>query len=394
MQRKLAFKIIYKTISDNSFTNLLMRKELDKLPQIQRGFVTNLVNGVLKNYDLLVYQHKYLYQKSSLRNSIILSMATYEKLFLNEKDYVVNNEYVNLAESEFDKKFINAVIHKINILKYSDDEYINNSLPKWIYELLQKQYTSDELKIILNNYKRIPEVYYRINPNKCSISDLSKFNINSIDNYSFTCNTSLINTEEFNNGFFYVQDINASKLIDALDLKPNDIFLDACSAPGSKLFNALEIIKPTNAYANDINEKRLDLIKQKANILGYNGVHYFCEDASNLNKIIDNKFDKILLDVPCSGLGVIGRRNDIKYHIKPENLDELQNIQANLLENVCELVNDNGFILYSTCTLNKKENSKQVDNFINKHTNFKLIKSETILNDQGDMFYFALLKKV
>ena len=394
MQRKIALKIIYKTIEDSSYTNLLMRTELDKLKPIQRPFVTNLVNGVLKNYYYLEYQHLDLYKKTNLKNTIILSMAVYEKFFLNEKDYVVFNEYVDLGESKFDKKFLNAVLHNIKELREPNKYYIKYSLPEWIYNLLSKQYSNDELKKILENYSRVPSVYYHINSNKADFNKLKELEIENIDNKIYTSKHNLINTNEFKEGYFYIQDINASKLVDELCLNENDIFLDACSAPGSKLFNALEIVKPENAYANDINEKRVGLIKERAENLGYLNVNYSCIDSCKLHEYFDKKFDKILLDVPCSGLGVIGRRNDIKFHITPNSLDELQVIQSQILESASKIIKNNGQILYSTCTLNKKENDKQIDSFLSKHTDFRLIRKKTIINLDGDLFFLALIKKV
>lgn len=394
MQRNIAYNIIYKTISDGSYSNLLMRKELEKLPNIQRAFVTNLVNSVLKNYDFLLYQHEHLYKTTGLRNKIILSMATYEKLFLHEKDYVVNNEYVNLAKSEFDKKFINAIIYKIEELRKPDDKYIKYSIPKWLYDLLDKQYSEEELDTILNNYHRIPLVYYRLNHHKATYDDLAHLNITIINEDIFTSDKSLLNAKEFSDGLFYVQDINANSLVKEFSLNENDLFLDACSAPGSKLFNALDYVKTDNAYANDVNESRVKLIENKATVLGFSGVHYMCYDASTLSKNIDVAFDKILIDAPCSGLGVIGRRSDIKFHIKPESLDELQILQKDILNDVSKLLKQGGELLYSTCTLNRKENDKQIQFFLKEHNDFVLIKDRTIINLCGDMFYFALLKRI
>lgn len=394
MQREIAYRIIYKTLNDESYTNLLMRSELNKLPKIQRGYVTYLVNGVLKNYDFLVYQTKDLYIKTSKSNEVILAMAIYEKFFMKKEDYVINNEYVKLAKDEYASKFINAILHKILSLKEPKEEHTKHSLPLWLYNLLAKQYNKEELKIIIGNYDKFSTTYYRLNPNKCSFKDIENLNINIIDDLTFTANENLFDSLEFNNGYFYVQDINASKLVKELNLSKDDIFLDACSAPGSKLFNALEVVKDINAYANDVNEKRVNLISKKAELLGYKNIHYTCLDASTLSKNLDISFDKILLDVPCSGLGVIARRNDIKFHIKPEDLDELVNVQKEILFDVSKLLKVNGLLLYSTCTLNKKENTRQVNSFIENNSNYKLIKEETILNEIGDMFYYALIQRL
>lgn len=392
--RKEALEIIYKTIKESSYSNLLLRNRLNNYSSQDKSFITNLVYGVLKNYESLKYQFKDLFEKTSLRNEIILIMSLYEKYILNKKEYITINEYVEIGDNEYDKSFLNAILHRIDEYKVPDKEYIKHNIPEWIYNLLSKQYDSDELKNILNNYQKERITYYHINKNKCSFDDLKHLNINIIDDLFFTSNDNLIYTKEFNDGCFYIQDINSSLMINNLDLKTNDLFLDACSAPGSKLFNALDYIESKNAYSNDINETRVNLIKDKAILLGYNDINFTCLDASELSKNLHLKFNKILLDVPCSGLGVIGRRPDIKFHIKDTSLDELQLIQKDILEDASKLLLKDGLICYSTCTLNKKENTKQVNNFLNNHSDFSLVKEETLINDIGDMFYFAIIKRI
>ncbi len=388
-ERQLALEIIYKTISDNSYTNLLMRHKLNEIEVEKRPFVTNLVIGVLKKYDYLIYLLKdYIKDNTSLKNKVILSMAIYEKIYLKKEAYVFN-EYVNLGKNEYDKAFINAVLHNdIKKIK-ANEEYINESLPKWLYGLLSKQYSEDELEKILDSYRRVPLTYYRINHHK-------KFNVKDVQFVNrdiFTCKRNLINSEEFKEGQFYIQDINSASLYENLDLKEDDYLLDVCCAPGGKLFNCLDIVKPANAYANELHANRLELIKKKASVLGFEGIHYINYDGRDLNKHFKKKFNKIILDVPCSGLGTIGRKPDLKYHIKPENLDELEKIQAQLLDSIKDILEDKGIMLYSTCTLNKKENGKQIKRFLDNNPDFKLLKEDTIINEFGDCFYFAKLTK-
>ncbi len=388
-ERQLALEIIYKTISDNSYTNLLMRHKLNEIEVEKRPFVTNLVIGVLKKYDYLIYLLKdYIKDNTSLKNKVILSMAIYEKIYLKKEAYVFN-EYVNLGKNEYDRAFINAVLHNdIKKIK-ANEEYINESLPKWLYGLLSKQYSEDELEKILDSYRRVPLTYYRINHHK-------KFNVKDVQFVNrdiFTCKRNLINSEEFKEGQFYIQDINSASLYENLDLKEDDYLLDVCCAPGGKLFNCLDIVKPANAYANELHANRLELIKKKASVLGFEGIHYINYDGRDLNKHFKKKFNKIILDVPCSGLGTIGRKPDLKYHIKPENLDELEKIQAQLLDSIKDILEDKGIMLYSTCTLNKKENGKQIKRFLDNNPDFKLLKEDTIINEFGDCFYFAKLTK-
>ena len=394
MQRLIALNILRKTISDESFTSLLMRKELEKLEKVQRPFVTNIVQGVLKNYELLEYNVNLYVRKTSLTNKLILMMALYERYFLKEKEYAVNNSYVELSKTKYDKSFINATLRNIRELKYSDNEWINVSLPEWLYKLIKKQYP-DDYRTVIENYHSVHKTYYRLNPNKTDFDYLKdKYDIEIMENNVFISKQNLINTDEFNNGFFYIQDINAAKLTSVLKLKEDYTLLDVCSAPGSKLFNTLELLKDSNTFSNDLNSTRLELIKKKALILGYKNINFLNCDGRYLNSKLNMKFDVIMMDVPCSGLGVIGRKPDIKFHIKPENLDELQNIGYEILNNCSKLLKEDGQILYSTCTINRKENEKQIEKFIKNNPEFKIIEEKTIIESYGDLFYYCLLSRV
>ena len=394
MQRLIALNILRKTISDESFTSLLMRKELEKLEKVQRPFVTNIVQGVLKNYELLEFNVNLYVRKTSLTNKLILMMALYERYFLKEKEYAVNNSYVELSKTKYDKSFINATLRNIRELKYSDNEWINVSLPEWLYKLIKKQYP-DDYRTIIENYHSVHKTYYRLNPNKTDFDYLKdKYDIEIMENNVFISKQNLINTDDFNNGFFYIQDINAAKLTSVLKLKEDYTLLDVCSAPGSKLFNTLELLKDSNTFSNDLNSTRLELIKKKALILGYKNINFLNFDGRYLNSKLNMKFDVIMMDVPCSGLGVIGRKPDIKFHIKPENLDELQNIGYEILNNCSKLLKEDGQILYSTCTINRKENEKQIEKFIKNNPEFKIIEEKTIIESYGDLFYYCLLSRV
>ncbi|MBQ0036529.1 MAG: hypothetical protein KBT35_06395 [Firmicutes bacterium] len=391
-QRKISLNILYKTLNDESYSNLLMRQELNKLPIEKRSFCTNLVNGVLRYYEFLQYQfNEFIEKNTSLINKLILSMATYEKFYLNKEDYVINNEYVNLCNNKFDKAFVNAVLHKVNYLKEPQEDNVRYCLPLWIYNLLKSQYSSDELKNIVKIYRRIPQVYYRINKSKVKIGNIMA---NIVDDDFFTSDKNLLNSDEFSKGYYYVQDYNSGQLYKHLKLQKNIRLLDVCSAPGGKLFNCLDVLNPSDCYANDLYENRINLIKKAADRLGFKGINYLNYDGRCLKDNINIKFDRILLDAPCSGLGVIGRKPDLKFHIKPESLDELQALQYELLESIKSLLSDDGLLLYSTCTLNKKENRKQIDKFIKNNPDFKIIEDDTIINDMGDCFYYCVLTKV
>lgn len=393
-QRQLALNILYKTINDESYSNLLMRKELNKLPLQQRAFVTNLINGVLRKYEYLSFQlNDYINSSTTLKVKLILIMALFERFALNEKNYVVNNEYVQLGKNKYEKAFINAILHKIKNLKQATTNSSKYNLPEWICNLLMKQYDETEFNKIVKVYQTIPSVYYRLNTNKASLDSLNSLNIEYIDNNIFKSKDNLINNDEYKKGYFYIQDYNSASLYNHLDLNENDLLLDVCCAPGSKLFNCLDIVKQENAYANDINANRVELIKKMANKLGFDNIHYSNYDGRDLKDNLNIKFDRILLDAPCSGLGVISRKPDLKFHIKPESLDELEKLQMQLLESMNDLLKQNGILLYSTCTLNKKENSRLIRKFLSSNIDYVLLDEDTIINDMGDCFYYAKLRK-
>ncbi len=392
-QRQIAFDILHKTISDESYSNLLMRKELNRLVPQQRAFVTNLVNGVLRKYELLEYQyHKEVNDKTSLANRIILNMALFERFFLKEKDYVVNHEYVELATDRYHKSFINAILRKTDTF-IEGEGAVASCLPEWIYRLLKAQYDEESFNRILQMYQKIPTLYYRLNKRKCNYDDLKHLKLNIINEDSFSSEENLLKTKEYEEGCFYVQDLNSASLYKHLQLHEKDSLLDVCSAPGSKLFNCLDIIAPKNSYANDVNTNRVRLISKMADKLGYQGIHYLNHDGRKLSTLLQRQFDKILLDAPCSGLGVIGRKPDLKFHIKPESLDELQILQKELLASMEPLLKKGGILLYSTCTLNKKENTTQISRFLQENPNYRLLEQDTLINTSGDAFYYATMKK-
>ena len=394
-QREIALNILTKTIKEESYSNLLMRKQLEKLEPIQRAFTTNLVNGVLRKYESLNFQFDpYCDPKTDLRLRLILCMAMYERFHLLEKDYVVNHEYVELCDNKYEKSFVNAVLRKTTQYRDPDNDVARYNLPEWICGLLRSQYTEEEFDRIIETFQSIPKVFYRINRRKGSLSDLKDPDIIPVDDEIFTCQKNLLHSQWMDEGLIYVQDLNSASLYRHLDLKESDLFLDVCSAPGSKLFNCLDLISPEQAYANDIHPKRVELIRKKAAQLGMDGVHYLNLDGWKLKDALEIRFDRILLDAPCSGLGVIGRKPDLKFHIKSEDLDELEALQHELLLSMDPLLKTDGILLYSTCTLNKKENSRQIRRFLSENDRFVLLEEDTIINGLGDCFYYAKMKKV
>ncbi|MCR5160982.1 MAG: hypothetical protein K6C06_04355 [Lachnospiraceae bacterium] len=394
-QRKLAYDVLKKVILQKQYANLLMQKALNSLPADRRPFVTELVNGVLRNYALLKYQFIGK-TKSSTKESdlLLLSMAAYERFFMNEKDYAVTNEYVKLAEN--DRGFINAMLRGMKEMKtpVGDDPKdlaVRYSLPEWLVRMWKSQYPEDLLYLLEDAGKRSP-VAYRLNPRKANREDPLFADAEFFDEYGFYSPQNLIDSEAFRKGTFYVQDKNAQQAVKALDLKKDSVFLDACSAPGGKLFNALETVSEENCYGNELHPSKAEELIKRLALLGYS-VRITSLDARKLNEVYDFPFDRIMLDAPCSGLGVLKRKPDLRYNVRPEDLDDLQKTQAEILDTLSGMLKKEGILVYSTCTLNKKENEKQIVAFLKRHPEFTLEYEHTFLHEEGDHFYLAKLRK-
>ena len=183
-----------------------------------------------------------------------------------------------------------------------------------------------------------------------------------------------------------------------VDPKENDRILDVCAAPGTKTTHMAQLMKNTGEIiACDIHEHRVELIHNSIKRMGLNCIHPQQLDGTLAHESFEaESFDRILVDAPCSGYGVLKRKNDIKVHMEPSDMDEIIPLQASILESVSSLVKKEGILVYSTCTLNKKENEKQVEKFLKNHEEYTLLEMRTIFPYEyhSDGFFMAKFKKI
>ena len=204
----------------------------------------------------------------------------------------------------------------------------------------------------------------------------------------------IAHTEVFKEGLVTIQDESSQMVARLLNPGEDDVVLDMCGAPGSKtthlgtLMNNKGLIDVYDFYPH-----KAKLIEDNAKRLGLSNIHVHTGDSTDLS-LFDKQYTKILLDGPCSGLGVLSRKPEIKYH-DSNAMDEIILIQAKLLENAYSLCIKGGNIVYSTCTINKKENEKQIEKFIKKHPDMHVVGERTILPFEyhSDGFYMCLLEK-
>ena len=309
----------------------------------------------------------------------ILRMATTEILFMKTADYAVVDEAVELANNLIHyKDYVNAVLREICRINLDEEDLgdeVKFSINKELLKMLNKSYSKKTVKKLLKSF------FYKsdfvIKQNKIKENNL-KTNLENQgfvlaehpflkDSFIVENPESIIDTNEFKEGKFIIQDGSCSLCAEVLEPVENSIVLDICAAPGSKSCNIQEITNNQSIiYCNDINENKIYRIKENVNKCGVENVQYMNFDATILQEDLINKFDRILVDAPCSATGVINKNPEIKLFRTKKDVEDLVGIQRRILENCEKYLKKGGILVYSTCSLLKEENEENVDYIENK----------------------------
>lgn len=405
--RLSAFDMLYDIIYGGAYSNIVLEKGLKAVESKDKGFVSRLVYGVIERRLSLDYAiNKFLNGKTKPKVKILLYIGAYQVLYMDKiPDAFAVYETVSLCDNiglSYYKKLINAVLHRIIDYKTEfdviDDLSIKYSCPQHLINMWTKMYGEDNVLDILESINNRPPVFAIPNSKYVDAEELyyELFSAGidcEIFNDVVKINSSfdLSGLKAFNDGLFYIEDYSSYSCAKALGAKSDDVVLDLCSAPGGKAFTIAQ--SGATVYAYDIYEHRVELIKKSAQRLGFNNIITGINDALIYNANIPFA-DRIICDVPCSGFGIIRRKPEIRY----KNLDdikELPQIQYNILFTSSRYLKSGGVIIYSTCTLNKKENEQVVDRFLNDNTDFSLVESKTVFptKNGGDGFFYSILKK-
>lgn len=393
--------ILEHVLKDKGYASLLMRHSMQDLEERDRRFVSEVVYGTLRNRTLLEAQWKSYAKKTKLRTAIVLDMSIYQLFFMDTEDYAVINEAVNLV-SKHEKGFVNAILRKVqetglqkNEGKTLEEVSVATSHPLWLLKMWKAHYGLEKTIAIARSNQERPVVYGRINTLKITREELEKdHKIHFLNDLSFTYDGILSSTSFFQSGEVLIQDVHSSFVPRYLDVHSGMKVLDACAAPGTKTQEIAMLMKNEGEiFAGELYEHRTELIQELMNRTDVTIVTPIVRDATKKDPFEDNSFDRILLDVPCSGLGDLRHKPEIRYTITPEKLDEIVTIQAEILNTNADLLKPGGILVYSTCTLNRKENESQIATFLSRHENFALIEEKTLFpfEDMGDGFYAAKL---
>lgn len=402
--REIALKALYKIEKEDAYSNIALNQVLKENKNIDErdvGLISELVYGTITwklTLDEIIKKYSNIrLKKISIWILNILRMGIYQIIFLDKipKSAAVN-EGVNLAKRYGHKSssnFVNAILRKVSANDYKELEEIKDdkeriskttSMPMWIIEELLKQKDIKEVEEICKNSNLKPNTTIRINKLKTNKKDLKEkleerkieYEEGSLEDFLILKKVKNIeNIDLFKEGFFTVQDEGAGLIVEVLDPKEKENILDACSSPGGKTTYIAEKMKNKGKIeAWDIHEHRVKLVQSTAKRLGINIIQAKTQDATKFNENLVESFDKILLDVPCLGLGVIKRKPDIKWKRKKEDIEEITKVQKAILNNCSKYLRKNGELVYSTCSILKEENEDIIEEFLRGNSQFAFCK--------------------
>lgn len=416
--RYIAVNVLLKIEKDSAYSNITLNgvfKE-NELSPADKGLVSALVYGVLDRKITLDYVLS-KFMKTPLKKTApftlcVLRTALYQIMFMDKiPQSAAVNEAVKLIKKSRESRnagFVNAVLRGVlrsdSLLPEGNSPEalsIRFSCPLWMVESFIKDYGTDTAIALLEESVKAPPTTLRVNTVKSDIDSLKA----ELENEGIVCTVGAVansliiekgidipKSAAYKNGFFYVQDIASQTAVAALAPKPDERLLDMCAAPGGKSFTAACFMENKGEIVScDLYEARTGLIADSAKRLGLDIIKTKTEDATDFDESL-GKFDCILCDVPCSGLGVIRRKPEIKYKTECD-LTELEDIQYRILCNAVKYLKKGGRILYSTCTLRKAENENVVIRFQKEYNTFNKAYERTLMPhiDRTDGFYFALL---
>ena len=387
----VAMKLI-SFVDKGSYSNIVLNDAFKEfyLTAKEKAFITEIFYGVLRNKNFLDYmieKNTKVIKKEWIRN--LLRISIYQLTFMSSDAKGVVWEATEIAKKHgiAISKFINGTLRNylrnkdLEIKKLHDEKNyeILYSIPQYFCDILEKQYGSENLNQAIISLKKIPYLSVRVNKLKYSEEEFEEFLkekdiqiIKKVDTVYYVNSGLIINSKEFKEGKIIAQDASSYLATKNLGVKSDDLVLDICAAPGGKTaVLAEEMENKGEIIAIDIHQHKKKLIEENMKKLGIDIVKATVLDARNVNKQ-GRKFDKILVDVPCSGYGVIRKKPEILYTKNRENVEELASLQLEILNSAADILKDGGELIYSTCTIISQENTENVEKFLNERKEFKV----------------------
>ena len=402
-EREIVLEVLLEITEHGMYSHIVLRDVLNKyqyLEKKERSFITRVTEGTLEHMmeiDYILDQFskvKVKKMKPVIRN--IMRSAVYQMKYMDSVPVsAACNEAVKLAVRKgFGslRGFVNGVLRNVarnlDQIEYPTEPLqrlsIQYSMPEWILNLWLKAYDSDIVEQMLQAFQRETPLTIRCNLRMVTPKQLKEHleaegvtvKVHPYLEYAFHISgfDYLGDLESFQNGEFSVQDISSMLVSELADPKEGDYVIDVCAAPGGKSLHMAEKLNGSgHVEARDLTEYKVGLIQENIERTGLNNVEAVQQDALIFDEASVGKADIVLADLPCSGLGVLAKKTDLKYKATKEGADSLAKLQREMLKNVQAYVKDEGKLVYSTCTINPAENMDNVHWFLNQYPEFELI---------------------
>lgn len=420
-ERELALAVLLE-IEKGEKSHLVLRSVLEKyqyLTKQERAFLTRIVEGTVERrleLDYMINQYskvKVNKMKPVIRN--ILRLAVYQMKYMDQvPDAAACNEAVKLAvQKGFGnlRGFVNGVLRNIarnlDKIEYPRSEdtvsylSVKYSMPEWIVQMWLRDYGAEKTEEILGGFYIERPTTIRVNENQISREELTE-KLRSegvkVEKHSFLQSALLISgydylgaLDSFCQGDFQVQDAASIQVAESAGIKEGDYIIDVCAAPGGKALHAAQILNGTGfVEARDLTEYKVALIQENIWRMGFSNIEAIQQDATVFDEASEEKADIVLADLPCSGLGVLAKKTDLKYKMTAETQKEVADLQRQILGTVHRYVKPGGVLIYSTCTICKSENEENVKWFVENHSDFELEWEKQIFpGRETDGFFIA-----
>lgn len=427
--REIILDILLEISGQNEYSNILITAVLNKYDYLEpreKAFIKHVAEGTLERRIQIDYVLD-RYSKVPVRKMKplireLLRMSVYQILFMeNVPDAAVCNEAVKLAKKrKFQtlQGYVNGVLRTIvrekdkipyperekDIVRYFSICY---SMPEWLVRHFQKAYGDEKTEKILQGFLERQPVCVRIDENleeetRKEILDAWRRDGVKVKSHPALSYAFLLEGTEgisrlygYQEGYFTVQDVSSMMVVEKAGIQAGNVVLDVCAAPGGKTMHAACKLHGTGqVIACDVTEYKTQKIEENCERLGYENVTVRVQDARVFDETLEGKADVVIADVPCSGLGVIGKKQDIKYRVTEESLQQITELQREIIRNVVRYVKPGGTLMYSTCTINAGENEKMVE-WICEQFAFEKNRMVQLLPgiDETDGFFYAGLRR-
>lgn len=397
--RRVALSVINDVLNNDAYANIALNEKIksENLTELDKKLVTQLVYGTISKKITLDWYTKPYVKKAKKWVKNLLAMTVYQIIYMDRiPTSAAVDEAVKIAKKQGDQRlsgFVNGVLRNFTRAELRTFDEISDSteklgiqysMPADLTQKFVKQFGFGKTLKIFQSLEEPSRASLRVNTTLTDVeTEFNKLSQEFDVERSELSPTGIVAKSghfadllDFNDGLITIQDESSQLVAVALDAQPTDKILDACAAPGGKTVHIAEYLSEQgHIEALDLYDHKLRLIKQNAERL------YQAEKISltkldacqSFETFGADRFDKILVDAPCSGLGLIRRKPDIKYRKETTDFENLQKVQLEILENTCKTLVNSGTIVYSTCTIFDEENFQVIEKFLAKHPEFEQV---------------------